>query len=124
MVQTYSLLFVALVSCFLSPVMSAVVVDTIKEGAGPSVTREHRYAAHVTLYIENADKSKTPSGWSTRQQDGAAADKPFAFQPGVNLIQGWTQGVLEMREGQVRSKGRVACGNTCTDTVSIGWYSP
>ena len=39
--------------------------------------------SHVTLYIENADGSKTPSGWSTRKSDGADKDSPFAFQPGV-----------------------------------------
>merc|ERR1719148_17650 len=54
----------------------------------------------VTLYIEEADKSKTPSGWSTRKEDGAAADQPFQFQPGVGLIEGWTQGVLQMKEGE------------------------
>ena len=54
----------------------------------------------VTLYIEEADGSKTPSGWSTRVSDGAAADKPFEFQPGVGLIQGWTDGVLQMKEGE------------------------
>jgi len=54
----------------------------------------------VTLYIEASDGSRTPSGWSTRQADGAAVDKPFSFQPGVQLIAGWTEGVLHMREGE------------------------
>jgi FKBP-type peptidyl-prolyl cis-trans isomerase len=54
----------------------------------------------VTLYIENVDKSRTPSGWSTRKEDGAAIDNPFVFSPGVNLIEGWTQGVLQMKEGE------------------------
>jgi peptidylprolyl isomerase len=54
----------------------------------------------VTLYIENADKTRTPSGWSTRKEDGADVDTPFEFQPGVNLIQGWTEGVLQMKEGE------------------------
>ena len=54
----------------------------------------------VTLYIEKDDKSKTPSGWSTRVEDGADADEPFEFQPGVNLIEGWSRGVLEMKEGE------------------------
>lgn len=78
-----------------------VVVETQKEGNGPPVTREHRYTSHVTLYIENTTNGdKTPSGWSTRQSDGADRDTPFAFQPGVNLIQGWTEGVLQMKEGE------------------------
>ena len=33
-------------------------------------------------------------------EDGAAEDKPFEFQPGRNLIAGWTEGVLQMTEGE------------------------
>eukprot|EP00980_Cylindrotheca_fusiformis_P001242 scaffold332_cov117-Cylindrotheca_fusiformis.AAC.2 len=78
-----------------------VIVETIQAGTGPPVTKEHFYKSHVTLYIENtATKEKTPSGWSTRKEDGAAADSPFSFQPGVNLIAGWTEGVLQMKEGE------------------------
>ena len=77
-----------------------VVVETISLGEGPAVTKDHSYSSMVTLYIENADKTKNPSGWSTRVEDGAAADKPFEFQPGVNLIHGWTVGVLKMKEGE------------------------
>jgi peptidylprolyl isomerase len=81
---------------------SGVVVDKQRENpTGPAVSRDRRYSAHVTLYIENVDdKSKTPSGWSTRKEDGADTDSPFVFQPGVNLIQGWTDGVLQMNEGE------------------------
>ena len=32
--------------------------------------------------------------------DGAPKDQPFAFQPGVGLIQGWSEGVLQMKEGE------------------------
>mmetsp|Transcript_457 Transcript_457/g.623 ORF Transcript_457/g.623 Transcript_457/m.623 type:complete len:154 (+) Transcript_457:154-615(+) len=77
-----------------------VVVETISPGSGPNVTKGQRYKSMVTLYIENEDKSRTPSGWSTRKEDGASADQPFEFQPGVNLIQGWTDGVLQMKEGE------------------------
>ena len=27
-------------------------------------------------------------------------DRPFPFQPGVNLIEGWTEGVLKLKEGE------------------------
>ena len=54
----------------------------------------------MTLYIHNTDGTKTPSGWSTRKSDGAAADEPFLFSPGVGLIEGWTEGVLNMKEGE------------------------
>ena len=79
---------------------AAVRVHTLNVGSGPPVTRDHRYRSMVTLYIEGQDGSKTPSGWSTRREDGAAEDKPFTFQPGVQLITGWTEGVLQMREGE------------------------
>mmetsp|Transcript_4819 Transcript_4819/g.6640 ORF Transcript_4819/g.6640 Transcript_4819/m.6640 type:complete len:166 (+) Transcript_4819:122-619(+) len=78
----------------------AVTVTIIQPGKGPAVTTSHRYSSHVTLYIQNTDGTKTPSGWSTRTQDGATVDAPFAFQPGVGLITGWTEGVLKMREGE------------------------
>jgi len=75
-----------------------VTLEEVSPGSGPAVEREYRYRAHVTLYLD--DGHKTPAGWSTRQSEGAAADRPYTFQPGVNLIQGWTEGVLQMVEGQ------------------------
>lgn len=39
------------------------------------------------------------TGWSTRKENGGDG-KPFSFQPGKNLIQGWTDGVLQMRVGE------------------------
>ena len=75
-----------------------VTMEVLKAGEGAAVTREHRYSSMVTLYID--DEERTPSGWSTRKSDGAAVDQPFQFQPGVNLIQGWTEGVLRMKEGE------------------------
>lgn len=77
-----------------------VRVKIQNQGSGPQVTRDHKYKSMVTLYIENEDGSKTPSGWSTRVSDGAKAESPFTFQPGVNLITGWTEGVLSMKEGE------------------------
>jgi hypothetical protein len=103
-IQTLSLataLVLLLVATFATGMVQQVVVETIQAGTGPSVTKEHRYESHVTLYIEDtATKEKTPSGWSTRKADGASVDTPFSFQPGVNLIQGWSEGVLQMKEGE------------------------
>jgi FKBP-type peptidyl-prolyl cis-trans isomerase len=76
-----------------------VRVEVVQPGEGPPVTDQYKYRSMVTLYIEDA-KKRTPSGWSTRKDDGASVDQPFEFQPGVNLIAGWTQGVLMMREGE------------------------
>jgi hypothetical protein len=79
-----------------------VVVESLSKRDGPSVpvTKEHRYRSDVTLYIEGENGERTPSGWSTRVEDGAEVEQPFNFQPGVNLIQGWTIGVLKMEEGE------------------------
>lgn len=63
------------------------------------VTTAHKYKAMVTLSIENADGTLTPSGWSTRKEHKGDG-RPFEFQPGVNLIQGWTEGCLQLREGE------------------------
>eukprot|EP00543_Licmophora_paradoxa_P006352 CAMPEP_0202450984 /NCGR_PEP_ID=MMETSP1360-20130828/9517_1 /ASSEMBLY_ACC=CAM_ASM_000848 /TAXON_ID=515479 /ORGANISM="Licmophora paradoxa, Strain CCMP2313" /LENGTH=160 /DNA_ID=CAMNT_0049069445 /DNA_START=86 /DNA_END=568 /DNA_ORIENTATION=- len=68
--------------------------------AGEPVTGDHKYRSMVTLYIEQDDGSRKPSGWSTRVEDGAKIDQPFEFQPGVNLIQGWSEGVLQMKVGE------------------------
>lgn len=104
MSATRNLAFLSLVIlAALSVVMASEVrVETQKEAPAksPAVTREHKYLSHVTLYIENEDGSKTPSGWSTRKEDGADVDRPFPFQPGVNLIEGWTEGVLQLKEGE------------------------
>lgn len=80
--------------------LAEVRVVTKHAGSGPAVTTKHSYRSHVTLYIEESDGSKKPSGWSTRVSDGADKDQPFSFQPGRNLIQGWTEGVLQMKEGE------------------------
>ena len=96
MLRTFLLLLVTLV---VAATAQGVVVETTSPGSGPPVTKDNRYKSMVTLYIEEDDK-RTPSGWSTRQEDGAAADSPFEFQPGVNLIQGWTEGVLQMKVGE------------------------
>ena len=43
---------------------------------------------------------QTSSGWPTCVSDGAAANASFAFQPGVGLIEGLTEGMLKMQEGK------------------------
>jgi hypothetical protein len=84
----------------------SVRVEIVNAAPGNAkVTTSHQYAAQVTLSIENADGSLTPSGWSTRKEGGGDG-KPFSFTPGQNLIAGWTEGVLQMREGE-RAKIRV-----------------
>ena len=97
-----SLFLWAMVATVASAFATEVRVESISKGDGPSVpvTRDHRYRSDVTLYIEEADGKRTPSGWSTRVEDGAAKEQPFDFQPGVQLIQGWTNGVLKMEEGE------------------------
>ena len=62
---------------------------------GEPVTTQFSYDSMVTLSIEAADGSLTASGWSTRKEKNGDG-KPFAFQPGKNLIKGWTDGVLQV----------------------------
>ena len=90
------------------------------------VTTAHKYDAMVTLSIENADGTLTPSGWSTRKEHKGDG-KPFSFQPGVNLITGWTKGVLEMREGE-RAHLHVpfaeGYGTSAQGQKGAGWFIP
>jgi FKBP-type peptidyl-prolyl cis-trans isomerase len=94
------LLFISICICNAFSLAKDVKVEVQSPGNGPAVTRGTKYSSHVTLYIQNADGTKTPSGWSTRQSDGAPEDQPFPFSPGVGLIEGWTEGVLQMKEGE------------------------
>jgi FKBP-type peptidyl-prolyl cis-trans isomerase len=102
MIQRLVVAFVLLASSIMVMMAAAkkgeVVVETIQPGLGPPVTTDYQYTSHVTLYLD--DGQKTPSGWSTRKEHGADSDNPFTFQPGRNLIAGWTTGVLQMKEGK------------------------
>ena len=85
------------------------------------VTAAHSYDSHVTLSIEAADGSTTPSGWSTR---GGA---PFAFTPGQGLIAGWTEGVLQMREGEhavLHVPAALGYGAKAQGSKGGAWYIP
>ena len=81
----------ALLLALFSPVLADMASVRVEiKNAQPSnarVTKAHSYDAQVTLSIEAADGSLTPSGWSTRKA-GGGDDRPFSFQPGKNLIQG------------------------------------
>jgi hypothetical protein len=90
------------------------------------VTKAHSYDAMVTLSIENADGSLTPSGWSTRKEHKGDG-KPFSFQPGKNLIQGWTDGVLQMREGEralIHVPYQLGYGTSAQGSKGGAWYIP
>ena len=77
-----------------------VKVDILDAHPGNAkVTKSHAYSSQVTLSIEADDGTLTPSGWSTRAEKGGNG-QPFSFTPGQGLIEGWTEGVLEMREGE------------------------
>jgi FKBP-type peptidyl-prolyl cis-trans isomerase len=93
-------LLISICICNAFSLAKDVKVEVQSAGSGPAVIRGSSYSSHVTLYIDNDDGTKTPSGWSTRASDGASADQPFSFSPGVGLIEGWTEGVLQMKEGE------------------------
>jgi len=112
---------------FLAMASAAVVVDTMEENpTGADVVKSHKYESQVTLYIEGADGELTPSGWSTRKEEGGNG-KPFAFQPGKGLIAGWTEGVLQMKEGE-RAKIHVPAdlgyGSKAMGSPGSAWYIP
>ena len=80
---------------------SSVRVDILESFPGNArLTTSSSYDSMVTLSVSNPDGSLPPSAvWSTRLEhkgDGL----PFTFQPGKNLIAGWTDGVLQMNEGE------------------------
>jgi hypothetical protein len=101
--------------------------EVIHDGLGPAVRRGKTYRAMVTLWVEDQSSGAlTPSGWSTRRGEGGN-DEPFEFSPGVNLIQGWTEGVLMMVEGE-RAKLHVppgkAYGAQAQGRQGGAWYIP
>lgn len=100
--QVFGLIALSLATLLLcaSSVMNGgdVMIETQTPGYGEYVSANYRYKSHVTLYLD--DEKRTPSGWSTRKEHGSPMDQPFIFQPGVNLITGWTAGVLQMQEGE------------------------
>ena len=82
----------------------------------------------VTLYIEDVSNgSKTPSGWSTRKEDGADRDQPFDFQPYSGLIQGWSDGVVQMVEGEralLHVPSRLGYGSSPMGSPGGAFYIP
>jgi len=107
--------------------MAQVKVDILNAAPGNAkVTKSSSYDAMVTLSIEAADGSTTPSGWSTRKEHKGDG-KPFAFTPGRNLIQGWTDGVLQMREGEralMHVPASMGYGASPQGSPGGGWYIP
>jgi len=102
--------------------MSAVRVEVKKQGSGEQVNRNTKYTAHVTLYIEDKKGNLTPSGWSTRKPYA-----PFTFQPYQNLIEGWSEGVVQMKIGE-RSYLHVPAakgyGSTATGAPGGAFFIP
>jgi len=94
--------------------------------SGEPVSKQHKYDCQVTLYVESKDGTLTPSGWSTRKDQGGNG-APFAFTPGQGLIEGWTEGVLKMKIGE-RAKIHVPAakgyGAKAMGKQGGGWYIP
>mmetsp|Transcript_5560 Transcript_5560/g.6534 ORF Transcript_5560/g.6534 Transcript_5560/m.6534 type:complete len:160 (-) Transcript_5560:1618-2097(-) len=106
---------------------SEVKVEIINSNPdGAPVVKGKKYASQVTLYVEEADGTLTPAGWSTRADEGGDGS-PFSFTPGVGLIEGWTQGVLQMKEGE-RAKlhvpSHLGYGAREMGRKGAGWYIP
>ena len=110
-----------------SSTAAQVRVETTKPAPGNArVTKASSYDAMVTLSIEEADGKLTPSGWSTRKEHQGDG-RPFSFQPGRNLIQGWTDGVLQMREGEralIHVPYALGYGEQAQGSKGGAWYIP
>ena len=106
---------------------AAVRVDVLQPApTNARVTKEHAYDAQVTLSIEHDDGTTTPSGWSTRREGGGNG-QPFSFTPGRNLIEGWTQGVLKMREGErahIHVPAALGYGGKPMGSPGSSWFIP
>ena len=121
-------------TAFVGATVEVVVESISKAGEGPPVpvTKDNYYRSDVTLYIESSDddsgeKTRTPSGWSTRVEDGAAKEQPFEFQPGNGLIEGWTIGVLQMQEGEralLHVPSSLGYGGRATGSPGGAFYIP
>lgn len=98
------------------------VTKEIKQvGEGAILKKGETYASEVTLYLEAADGTLTPAGWSTR------GSSPFNFSPGKNLIEGWSIGALSMRVGEramVHVPYQVGYGDSPQGSKGGGWYIP
>jgi len=107
--------------------MSDIRVEITSARPGNAkVTKKFSYDCMVTLSIENKDGTTTPSGWSTRKENGGDG-KPFSFQPGVGLIEGWSRGVLQMREGEralIHVPPSLGYGSSEQGRKGGGWYIP
>ena len=118
-------LFFGLLSCCLATNEVRVEI-THPKADGEPVTRLNKYDSQVTLYVEAEDGSLTPSGWSTRKDEGGNG-APFAFAPGQGLIEGWTEGVLKMKIGE-RAKIHVPAskgyGAKPMGKPGAGWFIP
>ena len=120
-------LLLAMFAAVSAAAASDVTLDFKKQISGaPPVTSAHSYDAHVTLMIENADGTTTPSGWSTRKENGGDG-RPFAFTPGKNLIEGWSRGVLKMKEGEralIHVPAALGYGSKAQGSKGGAWYIP
>lgn len=110
-----------LLVCLVATVQSnEVKVDIVDAAPGNAkVTSAHRYDSQVTLSIEADDGTLTPAGWSTRADQGGNG-QPFSFTPGQGLIEGWTEGVLKMREGE-RAHLHVPSGKSFDNLCIVGY---
>ena len=83
---TYLLSTLVLVSMtvFARPDVIVEIVDAKPGNA--KLSSDYEYEAQVTLFIEGKDGELTPSGWSTRPEDGGDGTS-YTFQPAVGTLE-------------------------------------
>lgn len=81
--------------------LTALQFDIVKPGNadGPSISKGQSVTVHALGSVLNADGSKKKF-WSTKD----AGQQPFTWNAGIGqVIAGWDQGVLGMKQGEIRS---------------------
>lgn len=115
------MLFAVIAACTVAAAVETKVDIVSAAPDNAPVTTAHAYESHVTLSIEADDGTLTPSGWSTR------GSSPFSFTPGQGLIQGWTDGVLKMKEGErahMHVPASLGYGASPQGSKGGAWYIP
>ncbi len=77
---------------------SGVKFKDLTEGEGRAAEIGDRVVCHYTLWFQDGE----PGEKGTRFQSSKDDNRPFPCQLGVNLIEGWSEGMVGMKPGGVR----------------------
>jgi len=111
----------------ISFINSQVQVKKLKENPnGEQVIKNNVYEAMFTIYIENPNKTREKTGWSTRKKEGGNGT-PMKFLPGAGFFPGFHEGVLQLRVGEraeIYVKSHLGYGSKGMGTKGGSIYIP